>query len=75
MTVRVAGIGVYLVDIHEAKSEGTIIPVQCVKAYGGVEACACLLYGTKSRVVIGLLTERNTLSRHLHLVWLTYSPL
>jgi hypothetical protein len=71
VTVRVAGIGVYVVDVHEGKSEGTIVPLHCVKAYGRKEACACLLYGTKSRVVIGLLTGHNTLRRHLLLIGLT----
>ena len=74
VTVRVAGIGVYVVIIHEGKSEGTIVPVHCVKAYGRVEACACLLYGTKSRVVIGLFTGRKTLRRQLLLMGPTNTP-
>ena len=75
MTVHVAGIGVCVVDVHEGKSEGTIVPVHCVTACGKVEACACLLYGTKSRAVIGLLTGHNTLRRQRLLMGLTNIPL
>jgi hypothetical protein len=32
VTVRVTGIMVCVVDIHEGKSEGTIVLVHCVKA-------------------------------------------
>jgi hypothetical protein len=75
VTVRLAEIGFYVVDIHEGKSEGTNFPVQCVKTYGRMEACACLLYGKKSRVVTGLLTGHNTLRGQRLLVGLTNSPL
>jgi hypothetical protein len=64
-----------LLIFHEGKSEGTIVPVHCVKATGRMEACAYLLHGTKSRVVIGLLTGHNTLRRQLLLMGLTNSPL
>ena len=62
-------------DRHEGKSEDTIVTVHCVKAYVRVEACAYLLYGTKSRVVTDLLTGHNTLIRQLLLMGLTNSPL
>jgi len=32
VAVHVAGIGIYIVDVHEGKIEGTIVPVHCVKA-------------------------------------------
>ena len=71
VTVRVAGIGVYVVDIREGKSEGTIVPVHSMKAYVRVEKRAFLLHGTKSRVVTRLLTGHNTLIRQLLLMGLT----
>jgi phage tail protein X len=42
--VRIPGIGVYVVDIHEGKSESQVVAVHCVKAYGRMEACTSVLY-------------------------------